>query len=93
MKILLNAVHSYDVKYKLLDYFSIIAPHVLLNILKLSLMLNLPLFFKLMMPDFLSAVLRYWEANRKWDEALQLMPSDEKIYEMKAQVGFVHSLV
>lgn len=28
---------------------------------------------------------RYWEASHKWDEALQLTPLDEKIYEMKAQ--------
>ncbi|XP_052774535.1 tetratricopeptide repeat protein 33-like [Mya arenaria] len=28
---------------------------------------------------------RYWEALKKWDEALQYTPSDEKIHEMKAQ--------
>jgi len=30
---------------------------------------------------------RYWEALQKWDEALQLTPSDEKLHEMKAQVN------
>ena len=29
---------------------------------------------------------RYWEALQKFDEALHLTPSDEKLYEMKAQV-------
>jgi len=29
---------------------------------------------------------RYWEALHKWDEALQLTPNDEKLYEMRAQV-------
>lgn len=29
---------------------------------------------------------RYWEALKKWDEALQYTPCDEKIHEMKAQV-------
>ncbi|XP_052102592.1 tetratricopeptide repeat protein 33-like [Mytilus californianus] len=28
---------------------------------------------------------RYWEAIKKWDEALQFTPEDETIYEMKAQ--------
>ncbi|KAL3870104.1 hypothetical protein ACJMK2_042717 [Sinanodonta woodiana] len=28
---------------------------------------------------------RYWEAIKKWDEASQYTPADEKIYEMKAQ--------
>ena len=31
---------------------------------------------------------RYWEAIKKWDEALQLTPLDETLYEMKAQVQF-----
>lgn len=29
---------------------------------------------------------RYWEAIKKWDKAIQLTPTDEKLYEMKAQV-------
>jgi len=29
---------------------------------------------------------RFWEALHKWDEALQLTPSDEKLHEMRAQV-------
>ncbi|CAG2186973.1 unnamed protein product [Mytilus edulis] len=29
---------------------------------------------------------RYWEAIKKWDEAIQFTPEDETIYEMKAQV-------
>ena len=29
---------------------------------------------------------RYWEAIKKWDEALLYTPCDEKVYEMKAQV-------
>ncbi|XP_033096797.1 tetratricopeptide repeat protein 33-like [Anneissia japonica] len=29
---------------------------------------------------------RYWEAINKWNEALQLTPHDETLYEMKAQV-------
>jgi len=29
---------------------------------------------------------RYWEALRKWDEALLFTPLDEKLHEMKAQV-------
>lgn len=29
---------------------------------------------------------RYWEAIKKWDEALQLTPGKSSIYEMKAQV-------
>lgn len=28
---------------------------------------------------------RYWEAIQKWNQALQLTPSNEKLYEMKAQ--------
>ncbi|CAL1533498.1 unnamed protein product [Lymnaea stagnalis] len=28
---------------------------------------------------------RYWEAIKKWDEAIQLTPYNEKIFEMKAQ--------
>ncbi|KAK3090260.1 hypothetical protein FSP39_010483 [Pinctada imbricata] len=28
---------------------------------------------------------RYWEAMKKWDEAIQLTPNDETLYEMKAQ--------
>lgn len=28
---------------------------------------------------------RYWEAIKKWDEAIHLTPNDEKLYEMKAQ--------
>lgn len=30
--------------------------------------------------------IRYWEAIKRWDEAIQLTPNDEKLYEMKAQV-------
>ncbi|XP_028917052.1 tetratricopeptide repeat protein 33 isoform X1 [Ornithorhynchus anatinus] len=29
---------------------------------------------------------RYWEAVRRWDEALQLTPDDATLYEMKSQV-------
>ncbi|CAE1277561.1 Tetratricopeptide repeat protein 33 [Acanthosepion pharaonis] len=29
---------------------------------------------------------RYWEAIKKWDEAIQLTPSNEVLYELKAQV-------
>lgn len=29
---------------------------------------------------------RYWEALKKWDEAIQMDLNDEKLYEMKAQV-------
>ncbi|XP_069128013.1 tetratricopeptide repeat protein 33-like [Argopecten irradians] len=29
---------------------------------------------------------RYWEAIRKWDEAIKLTPTDETLYEMKSQV-------
>ncbi|XP_060072572.1 tetratricopeptide repeat protein 33-like [Ylistrum balloti] len=29
---------------------------------------------------------RYWEAVRKWDEAIKLNPTDETLYEMKSQV-------
>ena len=28
---------------------------------------------------------RFWEAMKKWDEALQLTPDDSTLYEMKAQ--------
>ena len=30
--------------------------------------------------------LRYWEAIKKWDEAIQFTPADETLLEMKAQV-------
>lgn len=36
--------------------------------------------------SFLAENKRYWEALIKWDEASQLCPNDEKLYEMKAQV-------
>jgi hypothetical protein len=38
---------------------------------------------------------RFWEAIKKWDEALLLMPTDSKVLEMKAQVrklSFVKSV-
>ena len=33
---------------------------------------------------------RYWEAIKKWDEALLLTPDDGKMLEMKAQVKINH---
>ena len=36
---------------------------------------------------------RYWEALRKWDEALLLNPNHEKIHEMKAQVNIFYSII
>ncbi len=35
---------------------------------------------------------RFWEALMKLDQALQLTPLDEKIYEMKAQVNIVETM-
>lgn len=29
---------------------------------------------------------RYWEAVKKWDEAIQLTPEEAVLYEMKSQV-------
>ena len=31
---------------------------------------------------------RYWEACKKFDQALDLVPDDERLFEMKAQVSF-----
>lgn len=33
----------------------------------------------------LASAERYWEAINKWDEAIQLTPKNERLYEMKAQ--------
>ena len=37
-------------------------------------------------PFFFMLCARYWEAIKKWDEALLLTPNDSKMLEMKAQV-------
>ena len=32
----------------------------------------------------------YWEAIKKWDEALAFTPLNDKLLEMKAQVNIIH---